>query len=70
LQITPGGIDMEKFKNWLTDVGIKVAKTMAEAGLGVIGTNAIRVTDVDWVGVGSTMLLSCFVTVLFNIKKL
>ena len=43
---------------------------MAETALAVIGTNAIGVTDVDWLGVGSAMLLSGIVTILFNIKSI
>lgn len=57
-------------KNWIKKTGIKILKTMAETALAVIGTNAVGITDVDWVGVGSAMLLSGVVTVLFNIKSL
>lgn len=59
-----------KLEKWLISVGIKTAKTMAETGIAVIGTNAVGVTDVDWVGVCSAMLLSGIVTVLFNIKSI
>lgn len=57
-------------KEWLKSVGIKTIKTMAETALAVIGTNAIGITDVDWLGVGSAMLLSGIVTILFNIKSI
>ena len=57
-------------KKWLENLGIKVVKTMAETALAVIGTNAVGITEVDWVGVGSAMLLSGIVTVLFNIKSI
>lgn len=57
-------------KKWVKDVGIRTIKTMAETALGVIGTNAIGVIDVDWVGVCSAMLLSGIVTVLLNIKSI
>ena len=57
-------------KKWLKKVGIKTIKTMAETALAVIGTNAVGVTDVDWLGVCSAMLLSGVVTVLFNIKDI
>lgn len=43
---------------------------MAETAIAVIGTNAIGITDVDWVGVGSATLLSGVVTVLINIKDI
>lgn len=45
-------------------------KTMAETTLAVIGTNAVGITDVDWIGIGSTVLLSGVVTILFNIKSI
>ena len=51
-------------------VGVKVAKTMAETSLAVIGTNTIGITEVDWLGVLSACALSGVVTVLFNIKGL
>ena len=55
---------------WLEKVGIRTLKTMAETALAVIGTNAAGITDVDWVGVGSAVILSGIVTILFNIKSL
>ena len=57
-------------KNWMKSLGIKIVKTMAETGLSVIGTNAVGITEVDWLGVGSAMLLSGVVTILFNIKSI
>lgn len=60
----------EKVLNWLKVVGIKVAKTMAETALAVIGTNTIGITEVDWLGLLSACALSGIVTILFNIKSL
>ena len=57
-------------KKWLKTVGIKTVKTMAETAIAMIGTNAIGVTDVNWIGVGSAVLLSGIVTILFNLKQL
>jgi hypothetical protein len=57
-------------KKWLKKVAVKAVKTMAETAIAVIGTNAAGITDVDWVGVGSAMLLSGVVTILFNLKQL
>lgn len=57
-------------KKWLKKVGIKTIKTMAETAISLIGTNAIGITEVDWVGVGSAVLLSGIVTILFNIKNI
>lgn len=61
---------MEKFVNWLKSVAIKTLKTMAETAIAVIGTNAVGITDVDWLGVLSAVALSGVVTVLFNIKEI
>ena len=59
-----------KIVKWLKSVGIKTVKTMAETAIAVIGTNAIGITDVDWIGVLSAVALSGVVTILFNIKEL
>lgn len=58
------------YRNWLKRVGIRTIKTMAETAIAVIGTNAVGITDVDWIGVGSAVLLSGVVTILFNIKSI
>lgn len=58
------------FIKWLKSVSIKTIKTMAETALAVIGTNSVGITDVDWIGVGSAVLLSGVVTILFNIKSI
>lgn len=59
-----------KILKWLKSTGIKTLKTMAETAIAVIGTNAVGITDVDWLGVGSAVLLSGVVTILFNIKAI
>ena len=61
---------MDKIVNWLKCLGIKTLKTMAETAIAVIGTNAIGITDVNWIGVGSAVALSGIVTILFNIKSI
>ena len=60
----------EKVVKWLKNVGIKTIKTMAETAIAVIGTNAVGITDVNWIGVLSAVALSGVVTVLFNIKSI
>lgn len=57
-------------KDWLKKTAIRTIKTMAETAIAVIGTNAVGITEVDWVGVGSAVLLSGAVTILFNIKSI
>ena len=58
------------FLKWVKKTAIKVIKTMAETAIAVIGTNAVGITDVDWLGVGSAVLLSGVTTILFNIKSI
>ena len=60
----------KSFINWLKAAGVRTVKTMAETALAIIGTNAIGVTDVDWVGVISACALSGVITVLTCIKGL
>lgn len=55
---------------WIKKTLLKVVKTMAETALAVIGTNAVGITEVDWVGVLSAVALSGVVTILFNIKSI
>ena len=55
---------------WFKSLCIKVIKTMAETGLALIGTTAVGITDVDWIGVGSAMLLSAVMTIFLNLKDI
>ena len=61
---------MNKFLEWAKETAIKCVKTMAETALAVIGTNAVGITDVDWIGVLSACALSGIATILFNIKSI
>ena len=57
-------------KQLIKKIAIRTIKTMAETAIAMIGTNTIGITDVDWLGVGSAVLLSGVVTILFNIKSI
>ncbi len=54
---------------WVKATMIKTVKTMAETALGVIGAS-VMITDVNWMMVGSAVLLSGVTTILFNIANL
>nr|DAM53137.1 MAG TPA: holin [Caudoviricetes sp.]DAT43667.1 MAG TPA: holin [Caudoviricetes sp.] len=54
---------------YFKSLGIKVAKTMAQAALGVIGSSVL-LSDVDWRVVASTIILSGITCVLMNISQL
>ena len=60
----------EKFLKWSKAAGVRTVKTMAETSLAIIGTNAVGITEVDWVGVLSACALSGIITVLTCIKGL
>lgn len=59
-----------KVVKWLKAAGVRTVKTMAETALAIIGTNAVGITEVDWVGVLSACALSGIITVLTCIKGL
>lgn len=59
-----------QYLDWLKAAGIRTVKTMAETAIAIIGTNALGITEVDWLGVGSAVLLSGIVTILTCIKGL
>lgn len=63
-------MDKKKIVKWVKAAGVRTIKTMAETAIAVIGTNAVGITDVDWVGVVSAAALSGVVTVLTCIKGL
>ena len=59
-----------KVIKWLKAAGVRTVKTMAETALAIIGTNAIGITEVNWVGVLSACALSGVITILTCIKGL
>ncbi len=61
---------MKKFKKWAKATGIRTIKTMSEMAIALIGTNAIGITDVDWIGVLSGCALAGVVTILTCVKGL
>ncbi len=63
-------MNKEYILNLLNAASVRAFKTMAETALAVIGTNAVGITDVNWVGVLSACLLSGVITLLTCIKGL
>ena len=59
-----------KIKNLIKAAAVRTVKTMAETSLAIIGTNAMGITDVDWLGVLSAAALSGVVTILTCSKGL
>lgn len=60
----------EKVIKWFKAAGIRALKTVAQTAVALIGTNAIGMTEVDWVAVGSAALLAGIVSMLTSIAGL
>lgn len=58
-----------KTKKWLYCAGIRAIKTVAEAAIAAIGTNAMM-GDVDWFSVLSTSVLAGIISLLISVKGL
>lgn len=61
-------MNKDYWRKWTKAVAIRTIKTMAEAILGIIGTNAVGITDVDWIGALSAAALAGVVCILWAIK--
>ena len=59
-----------KAKKWIRATLVRSIKTVAETALAIIGSNTFGITDVDWVGLVSTCLLSGVITILTCSKGL
>lgn len=60
---------MEKARSVLRWIRFsKPVRTAAQAALGLIGTNAVGVTDVDWIGVSSASGLAAVLSILLALS--
>lgn len=57
-------------KKWLKAASVRAVKTVAQTAVSLIGTNAIGITEVDWVAVLSASVLAGIVSVLTSIAGL
>ena len=57
----------EYWLKWAKAAGVRALKTVAQTAVALIGTNAIGVTDVDWVGVASGAALAGIVSLLTSL---
>lgn len=57
-------------KKWLKAALIRAVKTVAQTAVSLIGTNAIGLTEVNWVAVLSASVLAGIVSILTSIAGL
>lgn len=54
-------------RRWLLAAAVRAVKTAAQTAVALIGTNAMGMTDVDWLAVGSASLLAAVLSVLTSV---
>lgn len=59
-----------KGRTWFKAAGIRALKTVAQTAVALIGTNAIGVTEVNWIGVASGAALAGIVSLLTSVGGL
>lgn len=60
-------MDKSYWIRWLKAAGVRAIKTVAQTAVALIGTNAIGITEVDWVGVASGAALAGVVSLLTSL---
>ena len=57
----------ESWIRWIKAAGVRALKTVAQTAVALIGTNAIGITEVNWVGVASGAALAGIVSLLTSL---
>ncbi len=60
-------MDKSYWIRWLKAAGVRAIKTIAQTAVALIGTNAIGITEVDWIGVASGAALAGVVSLLTSL---
>ena len=60
-------MDTSYWIRWIKAAGIRAFKTGAQTAVALIGTNAIGITEVDWIGVASGAALAGVVSLLTSL---
>ncbi len=60
-------MDKSYWLRWAKAAGVRAIKTVAQTAVALIGTNAIGITEVDWVGVASGAALAGVVSLLTSL---
>lgn len=60
-------MDNQYWIRWAKAAGVRALKTVAQTAVALIGTNAIGITEVNWVGVASGAALAGVVSLLTSL---
>jgi hypothetical protein len=60
-------MNKEYWVKWIKAAGVRALKTVAQTAVALIGTNAIGITEVDWIGVASGAALAGVVSLLTSL---
>lgn len=55
------------WKKWIKAACVRAIKTMAQTAVALIGTNAVGITEVEWMAVGSAAALAGIVSILTSV---
>lgn len=57
----------EYWIKWIKAAGVRALKTFCQTAVALIGTNAVGITEVNWVGVASGAALAGVVSLLTSL---
>lgn len=63
-------MNKEYWMKWIKAAGVRAIKTVAQTAVALIGTNAIGITEVNWIGVASGAALAGIVSLLTSLAGL
>lgn len=57
-------------KEWLIKAGVRAAKTVAQAGITLIGSDMVNIVDLDWSYILGACATTGILSLLFSVKGL
>jgi hypothetical protein len=55
---------------WLKAAGVRALRTFAQASIAAIGTNAVGILEVDWLGVLSIASVAAILSILTSLANI